>query len=41
VGANIRKSLSGLRPAQIELLETGFAEVDGVDPATIKNKGSP
>ncbi|CDW88088.1 centrosomal protein of 104 kda [Stylonychia lemnae] len=41
IGANIRKSLTGLRPAQLELLETGFAEIDGVDPATLKIKGSP
>ena len=25
----------------MELLENGFCEVDGVDPSSLKNKGSP
>lgn len=25
----------------MELLENGFCEIDGVDPASLRNKGSP
>lgn len=41
MGPSVKKSLTGLRPAQMELLENGFCEVDGVDPASLRNKGSP
>jgi centrosomal protein CEP104 len=32
MGSSIKKFLDDLRPAQIELLEKGFNEVDGIDP---------
>ena len=42
VGAKIKNHLSGLRQAQIEMLENGFCEIDGVDPADAKaRKNSP
>ncbi len=41
VGTKIRQNLTGLRQAQLEMLENGFNEIDGVDPAAAKAKGSP
>ena len=38
IGAKIKANLTGLRPAQMEMLENGFCEVDGVDPAEAKAK---
>jgi hypothetical protein len=38
IGSKIKSHFSGLRQAQIELLEAGFAEIDGVDPAAAKAK---
>ena len=42
VGAKIKSSFGGLRQAQIDMLENGFCEIDGVDPASKKPAyGSP
>ena len=35
-GAKIKQNLTGLRQTQLEMLETGFCEIDGVDPAEVK-----
>lgn len=38
MGPEIKKHLTGLRPAQLEQLDTAFAEIDGDDgPGRMKN----
>lgn len=42
IGSKIKTHLTGLRQAQVEHLETGFGEIDGVDPVAAKGrKNSP
>jgi hypothetical protein len=41
MGSSIKKFLEDLRPAQIELLEKGFNEVDGIDPDLEVKKAQP
>mmetsp|Transcript_14833 Transcript_14833/g.10734 ORF Transcript_14833/g.10734 Transcript_14833/m.10734 type:complete len:91 (-) Transcript_14833:210-482(-) len=38
MGDSVRNYVSGLRPAQMELLEAAFAEVGGVKPSKARNE---
>ena len=41
MGSSIKKFLDDLRPAQLELLEKGFNEVDGIDPDLDEGDNQP
>jgi len=41
MGSSIKKFLDDLRPAQVELLEKGFNEVDGIDPDMDEDDDQP